>query len=337
MKRTSRSQLGQDREVAGAFDAGPDVTCSVTPISAAAMPASVLPSPGDPPNSRWSTAWPRRAASMTMPRCSLVPRWPTKSASRQGGRLGDVLDVVGDPGSRNSSRRAPSSEASRNVGASDRSAARAGPRGSPRAVAEAGQARDVPDGAVRPAADRIEHRTDSGFQLDGAPAVFCRRRHGIRAPYAAGDDVDRAPADASQDRHRQRRPTPWVDQHLERPRSRAAKPYSPGRPRGWVVDVEGCADVGPAGSVRHDDLIADAADLQQDDAVEPAEHLATQEPICDALSAATGLASGPGEAQRGRRRRRRRRDGAARSGRGASAPCARPGLCRPLPTRPRSL
>ena len=66
--------------------AGPDVMCRCTPISAATMPASVvLPSPGGPANSRWSTDWPRRrAASSTIDRCSLSSRWPTNSASVRG-------------------------------------------------------------------------------------------------------------------------------------------------------------------------------------------------------------------------------------------------------------
>ena len=115
--------------------AGPEVTWSCTPISAATMPASVvLPRPGGPANSRWSAAWPRRrAASSTIARCSFSSAWPTKSASGAAGArhvgtgLGDgrrrleLAVVVGRCGSRNSSRTGRSqtfSAAAQQLGAS---------------------------------------------------------------------------------------------------------------------------------------------------------------------------------------------------------------------------
>src|SRR5436305_1378757 len=66
--------------------AGPDVTRRATPISAATMPARlVLPRPGGPARSRWSTGSPRRrAASSRISRCWRSWAWPTNSASRLG-------------------------------------------------------------------------------------------------------------------------------------------------------------------------------------------------------------------------------------------------------------
>ena len=64
------------------------------------MPASVvLPSPGGPANSRWSTAWPRRrAASMTIAEVllelALADELGEQPRPQPG--LDDVLDVVAD-------------------------------------------------------------------------------------------------------------------------------------------------------------------------------------------------------------------------------------------------
>ena len=53
--------------------AGPDVTCRCTPISVATMPASVvLPSPGGPANSRWSTGC-SRVGAPPRARCADAP------------------------------------------------------------------------------------------------------------------------------------------------------------------------------------------------------------------------------------------------------------------------
>ena len=57
---------------------------SPTPSSLATICASeVLPRPGGPASSTWSSASPRaRAASMKIASCSLTRSWPTKSSSR---------------------------------------------------------------------------------------------------------------------------------------------------------------------------------------------------------------------------------------------------------------
>ena len=64
------------------------------------MPASVvLPSPGGPANSRWSTAWPRRrAASMTIAEVLLQLALADElgEAARPQPDLDDVLGVAGD-------------------------------------------------------------------------------------------------------------------------------------------------------------------------------------------------------------------------------------------------
>ncbi len=66
--------------------AGPEVIRKPAPISQAMMPARVvLPSPGGPANSTWSTGWPRRrAASRMIWSFSRNCCWPTKSARRFG-------------------------------------------------------------------------------------------------------------------------------------------------------------------------------------------------------------------------------------------------------------
>ena len=66
--------------------AGPDMTRSDEPISAAMMPASeVLPRPGGPASSTCSHGSPRaRAASRKIESCSLISSWPTNSARLRG-------------------------------------------------------------------------------------------------------------------------------------------------------------------------------------------------------------------------------------------------------------
>ena len=66
--------------------AGPAVGMNSTPSSAATIWASeVLPSPGGPASSTWSSASPRaRAASMKTASWSFTRSWPTKSASVRG-------------------------------------------------------------------------------------------------------------------------------------------------------------------------------------------------------------------------------------------------------------
>ena len=66
--------------------AGPAVCTNGTSSSAATICASeVLPSPGGPASSRWSSASPRAAqASIATASCSRSVSWPTNSASRRG-------------------------------------------------------------------------------------------------------------------------------------------------------------------------------------------------------------------------------------------------------------
>src|SRR5918994_6153379 len=77
--------------------AGPLVTRRLTPSSAATIPASdVLPVPGGPAKSRWSTAWPRCfAAPSRISRCSLSRSWPTNSSSRRGRRVVSSARPIG--------------------------------------------------------------------------------------------------------------------------------------------------------------------------------------------------------------------------------------------------
>ena len=94
-------EVGEDRgEVAGPLERGPagEAACA-TPISVATMPASeVLPSPGGPANSTWSTAWPRWLAAASMiSRCSLQPRLADElvEPARAQRRLLGLLDGIG--------------------------------------------------------------------------------------------------------------------------------------------------------------------------------------------------------------------------------------------------
>jgi hypothetical protein len=73
-------------QIAGSFDRGPEVERRFTPSSRAIICASeVLPSPGGPENSTWSSTSPRfRAASIDIPSTFLIRSWPTNSASERG-------------------------------------------------------------------------------------------------------------------------------------------------------------------------------------------------------------------------------------------------------------
>ncbi len=66
--------------------AGPDVTRTSVPISRASRYASVvLPRPGGPDKSTWSSASPRlRAACTYTAMLSAIFRWPTNSAKLRG-------------------------------------------------------------------------------------------------------------------------------------------------------------------------------------------------------------------------------------------------------------
>ena len=72
----------------GFSSTGPEVIFTPTPISEESSIASVvLPSPGGPWKSRWSSASPRlRAAAIAIESVSRTFAWPMKSASRRGRR-----------------------------------------------------------------------------------------------------------------------------------------------------------------------------------------------------------------------------------------------------------
>ena len=99
--RTAARSPGRSR-------AGPEVARKAEPISLATMPASdVLPSPGGPENSTWSTGSPRpRAASMRIASRSLRLSWPMKSSMRRGRSPASMTSSSGrgSPVSRPSSR-----------------------------------------------------------------------------------------------------------------------------------------------------------------------------------------------------------------------------------------
>ena len=177
------------------------------------MPASVvLPSPGGPANSRWSTAWPRRrAASSTIAEVLLQlaladelgerrgrsPASTTSSTSSAGAGLEELVTHGALPSSLRASRSSVGRVA---VGR----AARAAPRGSRR---RRSRARPAPRARRRPpsrrAADRRRPGRASGsdepvLQLDEQPLGRLLADAGHerqRAEVAAGDDVDEgAPA-----------------------------------------------------------------------------------------------------------------------------------------------
>ena len=68
--------------------AGPAVATNRTPSASATIRASeVLPRPGGPASSTWSSASPReRAASMETASWALSASWPTNSSRRRGRR-----------------------------------------------------------------------------------------------------------------------------------------------------------------------------------------------------------------------------------------------------------
>ena len=117
MNRTSPSSrfVRIDARSPARSSAGPLVTRSATPSSAATIPASdVLPSPGGPASSRWSTACPRRLAAPSMiSRCSLRRGWPTNSPRRRGRSVVSSATSAGSAAALSSSSRhdraAPSS------------------------------------------------------------------------------------------------------------------------------------------------------------------------------------------------------------------------------------
>ena len=85
-------EIGEERrEVAGLAITGPDVARKFTPSSRATIWASVvLPSPGGPTNSTWSSAsWRARAAAIKTARFERACCWPMNSTRRCG--RSDVL------------------------------------------------------------------------------------------------------------------------------------------------------------------------------------------------------------------------------------------------------
>src|SRR6187431_2467078 len=88
MKRTSRSSrlVSKAARSPALAMTGPEVARKFTPSSRARICASVvLPSPGGPTNSTWSSASPRsRAARMKTSRLARACSWPTNSSSRCG-------------------------------------------------------------------------------------------------------------------------------------------------------------------------------------------------------------------------------------------------------------
>src|SRR5688572_29772921 len=88
MKSTSRGSrlVSSAARSPGRSSTGPEVWRRFTPISRAMMCASVvLPSPGGPNSSTWSSASPRaRAAWMKISSCARIFSWPTYSARVAG-------------------------------------------------------------------------------------------------------------------------------------------------------------------------------------------------------------------------------------------------------------
>src|SRR5579875_562570 len=144
--------------------AGPEVMRRFARISAATMPASVvLPRPGGPANSRWSTAWPRRrAASSTMASRSRSSSWPTNSSSRLGRRLASSATSP--------SASAPERGRSPAPGAGAASAARISRRGLTRAAPrEAGERSPVHRQLAQRLAEQLLDRALAGQHAQRRP------------------------------------------------------------------------------------------------------------------------------------------------------------------------
>src|SRR5919201_3274859 len=101
MKRMSPScsDISVEARSPGIAIAGPEVTLIWTPISFATTFANVvLPSPGGPCSSMWSSGSPRAlAASIAILRFALTFSWPMYSASQRGRRLRSRLWSSGCP------------------------------------------------------------------------------------------------------------------------------------------------------------------------------------------------------------------------------------------------
>ena len=189
MKRTSPSPswLSMAARSPARSMAGPDVTWIATPISAAMIPARlVLPSPGGPASSTWSTAWlRRRAASRMISRWPLSSGWPTNSCERAGPQagLGGDLDLVAEllgPQQLLAHRCVPTAwprpaAGGRRAGARPRrrrAAGRPSPRGSRARCSRARRGRL----ARRPARSGPDARLDSPGTTGGSPRSGTERR-----------------------------------------------------------------------------------------------------------------------------------------------------------------
>ena len=204
--------------------AGPAVWTNGTSSSAATIWASeVLPSPGGPASSTWSSASPRlAAAAIETASWSLSASWPTKSSSRRGPQRAVELDR---PGSSSGAwmRAHPSLTAARSAarGRSDprccrRRRRRAAPRSrwrcSPGRAAPRGRARRVVAAGDR---DRVlgQRRADLLAQLDDDPLgrALADPRNRLEAGRVAGgerrEQLARRPAGEHRERDLRARPT----------------------------------------------------------------------------------------------------------------------------------
>ena len=207
MKRTSRSlEPGEDRgHVALPLERRARAERSPTPSSSRTMKARlVLPSPGGPIRSRWSSASPRtRVASSAIASCSLIRSWPTNSSSRRG------------RSERSSSSSSGSTAGARNCGLG----AHAGPQRLPHALlGRAGQDRS------RRAPPRPRSTTAELDQRVARDGVRLRRRSASARPSCRASPSARArPAARSSCR------SPGSPRSAPCPRARSRGAGRPGR------------------------------------------------------------------------------------------------------------
>ena len=169
--------------------AGPDVTCRWTPISVATMPASVvLPSPGGPANSRWSTAWFRAARRLEDDREVFLELGAGRRTRRGRGAAGPLRPRGRRPSRRRAARR-------RRARCSDRRIPHAR-----RAPNDFSASRSSDEASVSPDRSRSTSRTSSvpyprpvSASRTSATAELCplpptaagASRHGDRQPVAS--------------------------------------------------------------------------------------------------------------------------------------------------------
>ena len=238
-----------------------------------------LAQPGGPANSRWSAGWSRlRAASMTMPRCSVSWAWPTNSSRVRGRRpassassAGSATGSTARAGSRStrvgvrhragagqhllaglgahrlrtSSRRAARTSSSTGASPSTASSARRSPRG--RSPARPGRPGPRPGPSRRPAGRRPAAVQDGRSRR----AFSSRSRRAAVFLPTPGHQAQRVEVvlqhGRRQGRRRQRRQD-GQGQRRDRPRGPRAGPRSTGaRRRGrsrrgrWRPRGRGCA------------------------------------------------------------------------------------------------